>query len=150
MEGKRNLPDVVGWGLVRKPVARRPKAMEPTQKTRGSSLSREVDRRSTAFAVCVDNTGYPASLEAGKLYEVVPDPEAAKHGLIRVIDESGEDYGYSAERFFILAVPHALEKALKVISATRQPDNALQPTARRAPKARSRSLARKERVLGGG
>lgn len=107
-------------------------------------------KRLTVFAVCVDNTGYPASLEAGKLYEVVPDTEAAKHGLIRVIDESGQDYGYSAERFFILPVPHALEKALKVISATRQPNDALQPTAHRAPKARSGSFARKERVLGGG
>ena len=107
-------------------------------------------KRPTAFAVCVDNTGYPASLEAGKLYEVVPDAKAAAHGLIRVIDESGEDYGYSVERFFILPVPHALEKALKVISATRQPNDALQPPAHRVPKARSRSLARKERVLGGG
>lgn len=77
-------------------------------------------KRPTVFAVCVDNTGYPASLESGKLYEVVPDANAEKHGLIRVIDESGEDYGYGAERFFILAVPHALEKALKGISA-RQP-----------------------------
>ena len=85
-------------------------------------------KRLTSFAVCVDNTGYPASLEAGKLYEVVPDTEAEKHGLIRVIDESGEDYGYSAERFFILAVPHALEKLLKGISATRQPITTLKPS----------------------
>ena len=106
-------------------------------------------RANERFAVCIDNAGYPASLEAGKLYEVVSDAEATKHGLIRVIDESGEDYGYSAERFFVLAVPHALEKALKVISATRQPNDAPQPPAHRAPKARSRSLARKERVLGG-
>ena len=107
-------------------------------------------KRQTVFAVCIDDTGYSASLEAGKLYEVVPDAEAAKHGLIRVIDESGEDYGYSAKRFFTLPVPHALEKALKVISSTKQPNDALQPAAPRAPKVRSRSLARKERVLGGG
>ena len=66
-------------------------------------------------------------MEAGKLYEVVADAEAAKHGLIRVIDESGEDYGYSAERFFIVDVAHALQKVLKGISATR--NDALQPTA---------------------
>ena len=77
------------------------------------------------FAVCVDNTGYPASLEAGKLYQVVPDGQAEKHGLLRVIDESGEDYGYSAERFFILAVPHALERMLRGISASRQPNPTL-------------------------
>jgi hypothetical protein len=51
--------------------------------------------------VCIDNAGYAASLEAGKLYPVIPDDEAAKHGYIRVVDESGEDYGYSAERFII-------------------------------------------------
>ncbi len=70
------------------------------------------------FAVCIDNAGYPASLEAGKLYQLISDPPSEKHGLLRVIDESGEDYGYSAERFFILPVPPALEKLLKAISAT--------------------------------
>ena len=55
----------------------------------------------TKFGVCIDNTGYPASLEARKLYPVIPDEEAAKHGYVRVIDESGEDYWHSAERFFM-------------------------------------------------
>ena len=54
----------------------------------------------------------PASLEADKLYPVIPDEEAAKHGYVRVVDESGEAYGYSAERFFMLEVPDALAKAL--------------------------------------
>lgn len=84
-------------------------------------------KRATVFAVCLNNKGYPVSLEAGKLYEVIPDAEAEKHGLVRVIDESGEDYGYSAERFFVLDVPHALEKALKGISARRQPNTTLKP-----------------------
>jgi len=73
-----------------------------------------------AFAVCINNKGYPASLEAGKLYRVVPDAEAERHGLIRVIDESGEDYGYSSDRFFVLDVPDALEEALKGIPTPRQ------------------------------
>jgi len=73
---------------------------------------RRKARSSARFAVCIDNTGYPASLEVGKLYRVIPDEEAAAHGYIRVIDESGEDYGYAAERFFPLEVPQALEKAL--------------------------------------
>jgi hypothetical protein len=64
------------------------------------------------FAVCVNNKGYEASLEAGKLYRVIPDPDASSHAYIRVIDESGEDYGYSVGRFFPLEVPQALEKAL--------------------------------------
>lgn len=66
------------------------------------------------FAVCVNNKGYPASLEVGKLYRIVPDDEAAGHGYLRVIDESGEDYGYPSDRFFPIKVPLALEKALQV------------------------------------
>jgi hypothetical protein len=68
--------------------------------------------RPIQFGVCMDNSGYAASLEVGKLYRVIPDAEAAKHGYIRVIDESGEDYGYSTERFFVLEIPEALSKVL--------------------------------------
>ena len=57
--------------------------------------------RATRFGVCTDNSGYSASLEVGKLYPVIPDAEAAKHGYLRVVDESGEDNGYSAVRFFL-------------------------------------------------
>jgi hypothetical protein len=64
------------------------------------------------YAVCVNNEGYKASLEIGKLYGVIPDEQAALHGYIRVIDESGEDYGYSAKRFFPIKIPRELEKAL--------------------------------------
>ena len=51
------------------------------------------------LVVCVDNTGYPASLEARKIYVSIEDPDAEKDGLIRVIDESGEDYLFSKARF---------------------------------------------------
>src|SRR5437762_10312736 len=90
---------------------------------------RNKERRPTYFGVCIDNKGYPASLEAGKLYSVIPDEEAAKHGYLRVVDESGEDYGYSAERFFMLEVPDALAKALRSRSkaTVRRPDRTLQP-----------------------
>jgi len=44
------------------------------------------------FVICTDNSGYEASLETRKLYEALPDSNAATHGQIRVIDESGEDY----------------------------------------------------------
>jgi hypothetical protein len=64
------------------------------------------------FAICLSNEGYPASLEVGKLYQVIPDEEAAAHGYIRVIDESGEDYAYSVERFYLIALPQAVEQAL--------------------------------------
>ncbi|MGH7276415.1 MAG: hypothetical protein ACREIY_05230 [Candidatus Rokuibacteriota bacterium] len=42
------------------------------------------------------------SLEIGKLYRMIPDQEAARHGYLRIVDESGEDYGYSADRFFAI------------------------------------------------
>jgi hypothetical protein len=64
------------------------------------------------FAVCIKNKGYEASLEIGKLYRMVPDQEAARRGYLRIVDESGEDYGYSAERFFAIDLPKPLEKAL--------------------------------------
>lgn len=64
------------------------------------------------FAVCIDNDGYEVSLEIGKLYRVVPDKKAESRGYIRVVDESGEDYGYGTSRFFRLEIPRPLEKAL--------------------------------------
>jgi hypothetical protein len=51
------------------------------------------------LVVCISNEGYPASLETRKLYAVIPDAEADKLGMIRVIDESGEDYLYPKTRF---------------------------------------------------
>ena len=62
------------------------------------------------FAVCVKNDGYLASLGLRKIYPVLPDEKAAKHGLIRVIDESGEDYLYPTDFFVPIEVPKAVEK----------------------------------------
>ncbi len=64
------------------------------------------------FAVCISNEGYPVSLEVGKLYQIIPDEAAESHGYLRVIDESGEDYGYSMDRFFPIQIPAALQEAL--------------------------------------
>ena len=68
--------------------------------------------RKANFAVCINNRGYEASLEAGKSYRVIADAKAEAHGYVRVIDESGEDYGHSADRFFRIDVPGALAEAL--------------------------------------
>jgi hypothetical protein len=70
----------------------------------------------TRFAVCINNAGYAASLEVRKLYEVISDPEAEKDQMIRVVDESGEDYLYSADRFVLAPLPAAVE--LAVLHAT--------------------------------
>lgn len=49
--------------------------------------------------MCVENESNPASLEILKAYRALPDPEAQRHKLIRVIDESGEDYLYPKDYF---------------------------------------------------
>jgi hypothetical protein len=64
------------------------------------------------FAVCVDNDGYPASLELHKIYRVMPDEDAESDGDLRIVDESGEDFLYAAERFILLELPKAVEKSL--------------------------------------
>ena len=64
------------------------------------------------FAVCIRNEEYPASLEVRKIYRTVADPTAARHKLIRVIDESDEDYLYPAEFFIELELPSAVQEAL--------------------------------------
>jgi len=57
--------------------------------------------------VCIDNSDYEASLELHKIYAVVPDPDALKDGDLRLVDESGEDYLYSAGRFVTIEMPDA-------------------------------------------
>jgi hypothetical protein len=65
------------------------------------------------FVVCLNNSGYEASLERHKIYRALEDSAALeKHGQIRIVDESGEDYLYPATRFIALAVPSVLEKEL--------------------------------------
>jgi len=64
------------------------------------------------FAVCIRNTGYLASLELRKLYEVVDDPDAEQDGMIRVIDESGEDYLFPLSMFVATPLPAADEEAV--------------------------------------
>lgn len=68
------------------------------------------------FAVCLNNDGYEASLEVGKLYRLIPDEEARVYGYVRIIDESGEDYAFSANRFHPVELPQAVERALLAAS----------------------------------
>lgn len=67
---------------------------------------------SIKFAVCVNNAGYPASLELHKIYRILSDEDAESDGDLRVVDESGEDYLYSAERFVVVDLPQAVERSL--------------------------------------
>ena len=65
----------------------------------------------TQFAVCLNNENYSASLEPKKIYQVIPDRQASKHHLMRVIDESGEDYLYPEKYFVLIDVPPAFLEA---------------------------------------
>jgi hypothetical protein len=83
---------------------------------RSGTVSREESLSSGQFAVCVRNDEYPASLELRKLYQVVEDRFASDHGMVRVIDESGEDYLFPSEYFVRVNLPQAIEKKLRKIA----------------------------------
>jgi hypothetical protein len=68
------------------------------------------------YAVCLRNRGFVASLEVRKLYPFIDDPDAEANDLIRVVDESGEDYLYPARLFRKLALPDDVQRALRIAS----------------------------------
>jgi hypothetical protein len=73
---------------------------------------KSMKKNALKFVVCINNEDYLASLELHKIYRVLPDEDGASDGDLRVIDESGEDYLYSAERFVPISVPDAVQKSL--------------------------------------
>jgi hypothetical protein len=64
------------------------------------------------FALCIDNTDYRASLIPGKVYRVLRDPSAAKDDLVRIVDESGEDYLFHKSHFVFVDFPPAIRKKI--------------------------------------
>lgn len=90
-------------------VSARRKSSESDMSTRPRKSRR---RQAVTFVVCVENSGYPASLERHKIYRVVPDQDAAQEGDLRVVDESGEDYLYPAEWFAAVEVPRRVRASL--------------------------------------
>jgi len=71
-------------------------------------------RNGVQFVVCVANRGYRASLVIRRLYRILPDGEAERNGLVRIIDESGEDYLYPKKLFVAIDLPSALTKKFAV------------------------------------
>ncbi|MBK9215955.1 MAG: hypothetical protein IPM59_10215 [Chloracidobacterium sp.] len=69
------------------------------------------------LALCLDNDGYKASLEVGKVYPVIRDKAAEKEGYLRVIDESGEDYAFAADRFHMVELPLKVKRTLAAHAA---------------------------------
>lgn len=68
------------------------------------------------YVVCVRNDDYTASLELRKIYAVVPDSDAETHGMIRLVDESGEDYLYPRDFFLPIDVPQTISHAFAMAS----------------------------------
>ena len=67
---------------------------------------------SNTRVVCIDNGGYAASLERRKIYVSIPDRDAEKLGLRRVVDESGENYLYPAAFFRPIELPQQVKRAV--------------------------------------
>lgn len=71
-----------------------------------------MKRTTKRFAVCVDNQGNEASLILGKVYRVRADARAAKDGLLRIVDESGEDYLYDLSQFALVNFPQTVRRRI--------------------------------------
>src|SRR5262249_54046867 len=89
-------------------------------------------RNGARYVVCVANRGYRASLVVRRLYRLISDREAEQRGLVRVIDESGEDYLYPKKMFAVVDLPSALTKKfavanLRLTEADAQLDAPLRP-----------------------
>jgi hypothetical protein len=69
------------------------------------------------FALCIDNTDYYASLILGKIYRILPDPRAAQDDLVRIVDESGEDYLYHKSHFVLVDFPPAVKKKILALES---------------------------------
>jgi hypothetical protein len=88
---------------------------EKRQKSNGSSPKRKGPAGSQ-YVVCVKNEAYPASLELRKIYRLLSDKPASKLGMVRIIDESGEDYLYPEHYFLAIKLTPALQRAVRSAS----------------------------------
>lgn len=75
-----------------------------------------MKRGTKQFAVCIDNRDYEASLILRKLYPIIPDARAAKDQLLRIVDESGEDYLYPKDYFVLVDFPKPVEKRIRQLA----------------------------------
>lgn len=68
------------------------------------------------YVICINNEDYEASLEVRKIYQVISDKSAERHDMIRVIDESDEDYIYPKSYFLPITLPQRIENAFAIVS----------------------------------
>jgi hypothetical protein len=74
-----------------------------------------MKRFTQQFALCLENTGNEASLIIGKVYAILSDARAAKDALVRVIDESGEDYLFARRQFAFVDFPESVRRKLLIL-----------------------------------
>ena len=96
-------------------VRRKGRSAQKARDTRPKKVDPGPDRIHR-YAICVRNDDYPASLELRKLYPVIDDDFGQQHNLIRVIDESGEDYLYPNDYFMRVELPRPVEQTLRRIA----------------------------------
>ena len=71
-----------------------------------------MKRPAKRFALCLENAGNEASLILGKVYRILPDARAAKDDLVRIIDESGDDYLFDKSQFAVVDFPQAVRRKI--------------------------------------
>jgi hypothetical protein len=64
------------------------------------------------LVVCVRNEGYEVSLEVRKIYVSIEDEDAKSRRMVRVVDESGEDYLYPQKMFLPIDLPQPVRRAV--------------------------------------
>ena len=62
------------------------------------------------YALCLDNRGHEVSLDIRKAYQIIPDAKSESQELLRIVDETGEDYLYQATRFLSVEVPVSVQE----------------------------------------
>jgi len=79
--------------------------MQPAKKMQSTKNHKQAQ-----LASCLDNAGYAVLLEKGKVYQVIPDADAASFGEVRMIDETGKDYLFPACRFAPVILPQGCSR----------------------------------------
>ncbi len=90
--------------------------MELAKNKSKANKSRSKDALKANYVICVRNGDYPASLELRKIYRHIPDRVATRLKMVRMVDESGEDYLYPANYFVAIKLPRAVERAVSLAS----------------------------------
>jgi hypothetical protein len=74
-----------------------------------------MKQRTKQFALCIENAGNEASLILGKVYRIIPDARGDEDDLVRIVDESGEDYLFDKSQFVFVDFPNAVRKKILAI-----------------------------------